>query len=146
MDTSPFEIAQKFCELCNWAYECWITHRTLFDDNPNKEILNRKAPYFHEHLWHISHDYSFLQICKLHDPANSKATNSYNLSIRYIIDKLDWGDEKDSIKQLAGTLEKLYSRINTARNKVIAHNDLDVLLRGEPIGEFPEGLDIEYFQ
>ena len=149
MDTcspkDPPTLAKEFCTLCNWAFVCWIAHRRLFDDNPNKELLDRKAPYFHDYLWRISQAYSYLQICKLHDPAHSGANKS-NLSISFIIANLDWGDDKDSVQQSAAKLEELYRRINPARNKVIAHNDLDILLRGEPIGAFPEGLDKEYFQ
>jgi len=143
MEASPAELAKEFCELCNWAHECWMTHRTLFDDNPDKEIISRKAPYFHEYLWRISHDYSLLQICKLHDP--DQFNGSHNLSIKYMIHKLDWGNERDSVIQLADALNELYSRINIARNKIIAHNDLDILLGGEPIGDFREELDRDYF-
>ncbi|MGH9607247.1 MAG: hypothetical protein ACRD3N_16285 [Terracidiphilus sp.] len=142
----PPTLAREFCHQCNWAFACWIAHRRIFDDNPNKEILDRNAPNFNEHLWRISQTYSYLQICKLHDPACSRGTKSSNLSISYIIANLDWGDEMDSIRQLAEKLNQLYSRINPARNKIIAHNDLGVLLQGEPVGEFPEGLDKEYFQ
>lgn len=146
MDTDQAILAREFCHQCNWAFVCWIAHRRLFDDNPNKELLDRYAPNFHEHLWRISQTYSYLQICKLHDSARSRGTKSSNLSISYIIANLDWGDEMGSVRQLAEKLEELYSRINPARNKVIAHNDLDVLLRGESIGESPEGLDKEHFQ
>jgi len=59
---------------------------------------------------------------------------------------IDWGEDKNSLEQLAAKLDELYKQISPARNKVIAHNDLDVLLRGEPVGGFPEGLDKEYFQ
>lgn len=120
-------------------------HKALFDDNPDEKLLDRNAPYFHRHVGQISQEYSYLQICKLHDPATSRATNSSNLSISYIV-KLDWGDERESIEGLAEKLNKLNRHINPARNKVIAHNDLEVLLRGEPIGAFPHGLDVEYFQ
>ncbi len=146
--TDSRTFAREFCHQCNWAFACWIAHRRIFDDNPNKEILNRNAPNFNEHLWRISQAYSYLQICKLHDPAKftRRDKTSYNLSISYIIEELDWGNQEDSIRQLAARLDQLYQRISPARNKVIAHNDLGVLLQVEPIGEFPEGLDKEYFQ
>jgi len=146
MDTDSRQLVRKFCELCNWAHECWVTHKTLFDDNPNKELVNRNAPYFHEHLWHISLEYSYLQICKLHDSACFGRNNSYNLSISYIIEKLEWGEEKKRADELSQKLAYLYGRINPARNKVIAHNDLDILLKDEPVGAFTEGKDVEYFQ
>jgi hypothetical protein len=143
----PRTLAREFCLQCNWAFACWVTHRRIFDDNPNKEILNRNAPNFNEHLWRISQTYSYLQICKLHDRA--ELYGDYNLSIDYIIKKLPWDDEKEKarIQQLSEKLDELYSRMmKLARDKVLAHNDLDILLGGQPIGGFPEGLDKEYFQ
>jgi hypothetical protein len=143
-------LAREFCLQCNWAFACWIAHRRIFDDNPNKEALDEIAPNFNQHLWRISQTYSYLQICKLHDPA--KTLNNDNLSISYITKYIakspDWSDsEKASIRQSAGKINELYSRMmKPARNKVIAHNDLEVLLQGDPIGGFPEGLDREYFQ
>lgn len=150
MKPSPVELTREFCHQCNWAFACWIAHRRIFDDNPNNKLLDRNAPNFNEYLWRISQAYTYLQICKLHDPAKSTRSGkiSYNLTIKYMTDYVDWGEEKDSVKQLADKLYDLYSQINIspARNKVIAHNDLDVLLSGDPIGGFPEGLDKEYFK
>jgi hypothetical protein len=148
MEPEPQQIAKIFCDLCNWAYECWITHRKLFVDNPDNNFFDEKAPYFHERLQKISHEYALLQICKLHDRADSryKRAVSYSLTIDYLIDYFPWGDDKESIKQIAKKLDELNCRLNPARNKVIAHNDRDTLLRGEPVGGFREGLDNEYFQ
>jgi len=125
---------------------CWITHKTLFDNNPDTKIMDLIAPYFHRHLLSISQAHSYLQICKLHDPA--KTANSYNLSISYIINKITWNDQGklDSSKRLAEKLEKLNSCINPVRNKIIAHNDRDILLQDDPLGAFPAGIDEEYFQ
>lgn len=108
--------------------------------------MRGNAPYFHEHLRHISLEYSYLQICKLHDRAFSKATKSYNLSIGYMLEYFAWGNESESIEELTAKLNQLHSCINPARNKVIAHNDLEIVLKGEPVGEFPGGLDVEYFR
>jgi len=124
-------------------------HKTLFDENPHKEIMDVVAPHFHRHFWRVSLEYSYLQICKLHDPASSKTKTgiSHNLSIAYVIEKLDWGEsEKSSLETLAQKLDELNQRINPARSKVIAHNDRDILLRDEPIGGSRDGLDSEYFE
>ena len=32
---------KDFCDLCNWIYEVWITHKILFDDNPRKAELQK---------------------------------------------------------------------------------------------------------
>jgi hypothetical protein len=146
----PPTLVKEFCHQCNWAFACWIAHRRIFDDNSNKKLLDRIAPNFNEYLWRISQVYCYQQICKLHDPAESPSRNmtSCNLTIDYVTRYVDWGEDKKNIEQLADKLKALYKRLNLspARNKVIAHNDLDVLLRGEPVGGCHEGLDKEYFQ
>jgi hypothetical protein len=63
------DIAGTFLELCNWAYECWITHKRLFDENDRTERTIGKAKCFTARLSTVTQEYVLLQICKLHDPA-----------------------------------------------------------------------------
>jgi hypothetical protein len=51
-------VATEFCKLCNWAYECWLNHRELFDDNPRASVLQQShaGPEL-ERLSIISHEY-----------------------------------------------------------------------------------------
>lgn len=137
------DVAKKFCELCNWAYECWVTHKRLFDENVKTETTIARAKYFTSRLSVITQEYSLLQICKLHDPAiqNSAA----NITIDYVVRFGDWGADTSAINQRALRLAVLFDKLKSARNKVLAHNDLEAIMGAAAFGEFPEGLDDEYF-
>lgn len=137
------DVANKFCELCNWTYECWVTHKQLFDENDRTEITIAKAEYFTSRLSIVTQEYVLLQICKLHDPAIQR--NSLNLSIDYILRFGEWGPDKEKIQNIVSRLKVLFDKINPARNKVLAHHDLEVLMEVDTLGEFPNGLDDEYF-
>ena len=91
----------------------------------------------------ITQEYVFLQICKLHDPAIQN--NSLNISIDYIFRFGEWGTDAERIKSIVSRLTNLFEKIKNARNKIIAHNDLEALMDTTEVGIFPKGLDDEYF-
>lgn len=144
MTLIPKETAIKFCKFCNWAYEAWTIRRTLFDDNPNREAQFKECPDFFYKLGIITQEYALQQISKLHDPAIQR--DSKNLSIDYMIRFGDWGEKESEIKRLASSLDEFRKSIKPARDKLLAHNDLESIVRGEPLGGFEEGKDIEYFK
>lgn len=137
------DVAKQFCELCNWAYECWVTHKRLFDENVKTETTIARAKYFTSRLSVITQEYSLLQICKLHDPAIQKS--AVNITIDYIVRFGDWGADTSEVKQHALRLAALFDKLKSARNKVLAHNDLEAIMGAAALGGFPEGLDDEYF-
>lgn len=140
--TSP-DVAKQFCELCNWAYECWVTHKRLFDENVRTETTIGRAKYFTARLSVITQEYSLLQLCKLHDPAIQKS--SVNITIDYVVRFGDWGQDADRINGYVTRLTSLFEKLKSARNKVLAHNDLEAIMGAAALGEFPKGLDEEYF-
>lgn len=137
------DVAKQFCELCNWAYECWVTHKRLFDENVKTETTIGRARYFTARLSVITQEYSLLQICKLHDPAIQKS--AVNITIDYIVRFGDWGSDAAEVNRHALRLATLFDKLKSARNKVLAHNDLEAIMGAAALGEFPEGLDNEYF-
>jgi len=138
------DTALKFCELCDWAYETWVTHKRLFDQNTKTESTIGKAPDFTIRLSAITQEYSLQQICKLHDPAIQG--ESINLSIDYIVRFGDWGTQEQEIKSIQKRLSELWNSLKPARNKLLSHNDLYALMRGSALGAFPEGFDNQYFE
>ncbi len=144
MNAISKDSALKFCELCNWVYEVWVTHKVLFDENNDTENTIAKAKYFTSRLSTITQEYALLQICKLHDPAIQG--NSINLTIDYILRFGDLDEEDARIRKLAGELTELFQRLSSARNKILAHNDLEVLMDNTTLGSFPEDLDNKYFE
>lgn len=137
------DVAKQFCELCNWAYECWVMHKRLFDENEKTETTIAKAKYFTSRLSVITQEYSLLQICKLHDSAIQRS--AVNITIDYIVRFGDWGEDTNKINQHAELLTALFHKLKSARNKLLAHNDLETIMGATALGGFPEGLDDEYF-
>jgi len=139
-------VASEFCKLCDRAYESWITHKTLFDDNKNrrKNIDKERLRPFTTRLSEITQEYCLLQISKLHDPAIMRG--SINLTIDYIVQFGDWVAEFQRIEELKNKLNELWKHLKSARHKAIAHNDLKTIMSGLVFGTFAEGLDNEYFE
>lgn len=137
------DIALRFCNLCNWVYEVWVTHRHLFDKNQTPEEDIGKAKHFTSRLAIITQEYCIQQIAKLHDPAVQG--NSHNLSIDFILQFGNWGEKAEEIKGMQTELAELWEHLKPARNKALAHNDLDALMEDAPLGQFPEGADEAYF-
>lgn len=144
MNSISKDTALKFCELCNWVYEVWVTHKKLFDENhePDKNI--GKVKYFTHRLSIITQEYCLLQISKLHDPAIQRG--SLNLTIDYIVRFGSWGDDEDEINSISKSLAELWAKIKPARHKILAHNDLETFFNEEDLGEFPDELDRQYFE
>lgn len=137
------EIALKFCELCNWVHESWTTHRTLFDNNRKKEKNIGRCSHFTRRLSVVTQEYSLQQLAKLHDRAiQGKSTN---LTIEYMIEFGEWGEQLEDIQRISAQLVALGNKIIPARHKLLSHNDLETILADEPLGEFSEGADEEYF-
>lgn len=138
------DVAKQFCYICNWVYECWVTHKHLFDENTKTETTISKVKYFTQRLSVITQEYLLIQICKLHDPAIQK--NAVNITIDYIIRFGNWGGaDTNKINQYALRLAALFDNLKSARNKMLAHNDLEAVMGEAVLGKFPEGLDDEYF-
>lgn len=137
------EIALRFCQVCSWAYECWITHTVLFDNNETPETNIGKCAEFTSRLSTITQEYTLQQIAKLHDRAT--LNNSKNLSINYIVEFGKWEDKQEQIEEIVRRLDELKDRIIPARNKILSHNDLETILADVPLGAFPAGADRDYF-
>ncbi len=101
------------------------------------------AKYFTSRLSVITQEYSLLQICKLHDPAIQN--NSANITIDYIVRFGDWGPNVEQIEGSVRHLKSLFEKLKPARNKLLVHNALEALMQAAPLGEFPAGLDDEYY-
>lgn len=144
MNKVTSDIAQKFCDACNWSYECWVTHKTLFDNNDKKkETIEKERSFFHR-LHSITLEYSVLQICKLHEP--SRISKNDNLTIAYMVECGEWeSDQKNRLKELQTELVELYNYIKIARDKVVAHLDLETIRTNMPVGSFAKEMDVQYF-
>jgi hypothetical protein len=140
------QIVGEFWEVCNAAYECWLTRRCLFDDNAELEQLGRThCAELLGHLSIVTQRDTLHQIAKLHDPPGKIGQS--NLSIAFIVESGNWDRETYMrLNILKSELDSFASLLRQARNKLTAHNDLATILAGQPLGQFPLGADIEYFK
>jgi hypothetical protein len=139
-------VVEEFCKLCDWAREVWLNHLELFDNNQRaSELTNPFAGEEFARLSVISHEYSLLQIVKLHGKAftNGIAT----LGIDYVLTYGNWSDSvRDRLQKLADELSGFASQLRDARNKSLSHNDLATIEAGTTLGEFANGADEKYFK
>lgn len=135
-----------FCKLCSWANTVWVIHRTLGKNLNDKAISGRfRCPYVINDISIITQEYVLLQIAKLHDPAVQNGKN--NLTIEYVMRFGGWDENiLSTLIELEKKLEDLKSKIFSARNKIICHNDLETILSEKLHGEFSKDQDIEYFK
>ena len=138
------EIAVAFCDQCNWAYEVWVTHKSLFDDNPNRDANISRAHDFIVRLSRITHEYALQQVSKLHDRGEQRG--HLNLSIDYVVRFGEWGDKQEQIDAIRTRLEQLHEYIRPARDKILSHNDLETVVGNHTLGDFPKGIDVQYFK
>jgi hypothetical protein len=140
------EVVERFCNACQWIYESWQTRKLLFDQNPDRENLERPHyGHFVLSLNVILGQYCALQVAKLHDPAIQMGRK--NLSVDYIIDQGDWdATTLQTLKSLRDRMSEFSDRMKGARNKIVAHNDLQVTLNEPVLGDFDPGADDDYFR
>lgn len=139
-------VVNEFCKLCDWAFQSWLTHRELFDENPNAAQLqaSRGAEAL-ARLSVITQEYALHQIVKLHDSA--VIAGNVTLGIDYMVKYGGWSSATQaSLSVLAQRLNQFASGLRSARNKVLSHNDLAAIAGGQTLGSFTPGEDVKYFE
>ncbi len=136
----------EFCKLCGWAYETWLSHRELFDDN--LRALELQKSWAGDELLRlsiISQEYALLQVAKLHDRA--VVSGKITLSLEYIMVYGGWKPEVlEKLNRLEEKLNIFARQLRDVRNKVLSHNDLASIVAGATLGEFVKGEDEAYFR
>lgn len=147
--------AEAFCDLCQWIYECWATHKNLFECLPDllEDQRGVSIEDFAESSYgqslaclnEISMEYVILKIATLHDPARQGGNE--NLSINFFVEQEElWSEQEQSeIQEIASELGDLYQKIKDLRDKILVHNDRSVFAKGQSLGGFLEGEDESYF-
>jgi hypothetical protein len=149
MSAHSKQVVDEFCNLCDWLMQIWQLRKYLFDENPEEAAL--KDPR-HEHFFYrlqvVLQENWLLRLAKLHDPAVQGGANGHiNLSINYMIEYGQWVPKtKDELLALRDKMTGVAKPIRDARNKILSHNDLAVILSHEVLGGFDPGQGEAYFQ
>lgn len=146
MSTLTEIMIRRFCEHCDWSYQCWVFRSSLFDDNPDANHLKTpKHAHFFNRLQKILQEYWIHEVVKLNDPPEQ--SGSKNLTIRFVLENGSWPDDKKkNLSNLSIILADFSSKLRSARNKILSHKDLETLVSGETHGDFRVGDDGAYFK
>lgn len=146
MSALSASVVVEFCKLCGWAYETWLNHRELFDQNPRAAELQKSwAGDAMARLSVISQEYALLQVVKLHDRA--VVSGNVTLGIDYVLTYGGWPNSvRTHLEALAAELNAFASQLRDARNKSLSHNDLAAIVAGATLGAFTNGADEKYFK
>ena len=92
----------------------------------------------------MTQEYALLQIAKLHDHA--VVSGKITLSIDYVLTYGGWSNEEQrKLSSLAKEMNGLASKLRSARNQTLSHNDLAAILAGGVLGAFDQDEDVHYF-
>jgi hypothetical protein len=137
---------KEFLKLCDWLMQTWQMRKYLFDENKDVGFLqSARHGHFFYRIQEVFQESWMNQLAKLHDPAVQGG--NINLSIEYIVEFGGWNHQfKSSLLALKDKMIVLSTPVRTARNKLLSHNDLRVILAGEEsFGQFNPGEDQIYF-
>ena len=137
---------KAFCEHCDWAHQCWLMRKHLYDKNPKEELLKHPHhAYFFIRLEKILQEYWLTEVVKLHDP-KSQGGHS-NLSVPLILDNPAWPAKLDAqLREISKNMNGFVSYIRPARNKLLSHKDKNTILSSRTLGSFDQGADESYFK
>ncbi|GAA0624038.1 MULTISPECIES: hypothetical protein [Thalassospira] len=133
MDQLPTEF-KAFRVECIWLKQCHFTFEQMFEsDQHTAQLLHDTAPLFFNDLNHILIEYIFLQVCKITDPAT--AGKRSNVTLPYLNQKLEQHHLfTNEIKEYSDEILRYRSLVQTARNRLVSHLDMESVLAAESLG------------
>ncbi len=134
---------KEFCNQYLRLYNDYHIYKILFEENSHKELLIKTANTFFGDFNRIIIAHLFVQFCRLTDREGKEG--KYNLTTKYLIKNIQWpSDTEKTLNAIHNKLQTFRSFIICARNKILAHIDLDTTRSKGMLGEFPKGEDIEF--
>ena len=129
-----------------WLRQTFNTFRHLFDSGPETErVLRESASLFFGDLNTIMQEYTVLLVCRLTGPAES--FGKANLSTqRFTALMRDCGCLTPEIERLDASLREYGELLKPARDKIIAHSDLEVHVDDIALGAHGEEVMLKFFE
>jgi hypothetical protein len=161
-DETAKKIVERFCDHIHWLVSVPHIYQVLFEDEqPScRTLMEKTASSFFTGLNRILHEYLLLESAKITDHATTRGDT--NFTVDFIVQNIRWPndravlkkmtslptDDKDILKELKSlqaVAEGFRKQIEPARNKLLAHSDMEIVLSGTSLGAFPEGEDRRFF-
>ena len=136
----------KLRDQAIWLRQTFNTFDYLFDSNPETErILRESANLFFTDLNTMMQEYAILLVCRLTGPAESRG--KANLSTQRFTKLMrDSGCLTPEIERLDMALREYGELLEPARNKIIAHSDLEVHFNDIVLGAHGEEEMVKFFE
>lgn len=112
----------------------WKIHEDVFGDEERVQLLNRCGGQLFGLFQNLLIYDTLAAICRICDPPKTRKWENNSIRSRFQKEKDELGS--DAIKEteiLLETLDEKMSDIRILRNKIIAHNDLDVANSSVPL-------------
>jgi hypothetical protein len=138
------QTVRKFCDSYFWMLVLMRYFQELFEGNERVPLQTMKrAAHFFNDLSNLIVDQFLLQAAKIMDRARSFGRD--NLSVYYVLKRISWPEDmKKILKGYIKQMEKFNELIREARNRILSHNDLETILEGKTLGQFPEKMDRDF--
>ena len=140
---SEFEILRS---EAIWLRQTVNTFEILFDSGTEtKSILAQSARAFFGDLNRLMHEYVIMVICRLTGPDQTAGKD--NLTTQRVTKLLrEIGKVNPEIERLDADLRKYGEILKPARNKIIAHSDLEVYTKSTALGGHEKQLLVEFLE
>src|ERR1043165_723967 len=129
----PKEIAVVYKHLYNevcWLGYHWLIYCQLYTNEPNVKLLNESAPSFFRICQDIFADYILLTISRLTDRHQTYSKDNLSFAqLAFRVDETSYPALKKRLDKHLTKLTKTCEFARKARNKRIAHNDLETKLK-----------------
>ena len=129
-----------------WLRQTINTFNDLFDSDPKtKRLLRETACQFFDDLNTMMHEYIILLVCRLTGPAES--FGKANLSTQRFTNLMrDRSCLTPDIERLDAALREYGELLKPARNKIIAHSDLEVQVNSTELGAHSEKVMVQFLE
>ena len=131
-----------------WLRQTINTFNYLFDSGPETDrVLKESACLFFDDLNTMMQEYAILLICRLTGPAQSFGKAKANLSTqRFTMQLKKKGCLTSDIERLDARLGEYGELLKSARDKIIAHSDLEVHVSSTSLGAHGEEVMAEFLE
>lgn len=117
-----------FRDQCIWLQRCFNTFIALYGERQTQNLLKKTAILFFDDLHQILHEYFFLQVRKITDPAFYQKRE--NITINSINNKLAVTKNMNkNIEKISEQIISYRNRTQDISNRISAHNDKETFLK-----------------
>ena len=100
-------------------------------------LAKEHCPSFYDFIQELIVDKYILELSKLFDPPNFR--NFENLSLKNLQNTVNWSQQtQKNLDRNVKILCEIEYSIKQARNKILAHNDIEIILQDKTLGEYPD--------